>query len=412
MKVLYIHQHFGTPAGSTGTRSYEFARALISQGHKVTVVCGQYSASGLTLPYDERRRCAEGTVDGIHVIVFPLAYSNYAGLMGRALIFLRFAFRCIALALTLDFDLLFATSTPLTTAVPGLAMKLAGRDLPMIFEVRDLWPELPRALGLRNPLILLGMSALEWLAYSFSDAGVGLSGGIVEGMKRRASGLPVAMIPNGCDLELFVPRRRDGLELCGVEPADFVAVFTGVHGVANGLDALLAAAAELKSGGHHQIKLVLIGDGKEKPRLMREAKQRELDNCIFLPPMKKTALAGVTGSCDCGLMILANIPAFYRGTSPNKFFDYLAAGIPIVNNYPGWLAELIRDHDCGVVVPPDNPAELAAALVALSEDRQRRAAMGKNARRLAEASFDRKDLARQFVRLLERTRSDWNQAVI
>ena len=401
MRLLYFHQHFATPRGSTGTRSYEFARALVARGHQVTVICGAHQLSGVDLPYDVSRGWHRGDVDGIDVISLPLAYSNRDSLFRRGLAYVRFALRSVRLALTLDCDLVFATSTPITAVIPGLAAKWF-RGKPFVFEVRDLWPELPRALGLRNPFLLGGMSLLEFLGYRSSDACVGLSPGIVEGIRARADErLPIAMIPNGSDLEVFHPAKRTRLALPGIGPDDFVAGFTGAHGVANGLDALLDVAQELRRRGDRRVKLVFIGDGKEKERLAARATELGLTNCLFFPPVPKTELGAITASLDCGLMVLRDIPAFYRGTSPNKFFDYVAAGIPVINNYPGWLADLIGEHGCGIVVPPGDPAAFADALQRFAADGVTCRAMGAAARVLAEKEFARPLLAARFAATLE-----------
>jgi len=401
VRLLYFHQHFATPQGASGTRSYEFARALIVRGHQVTMICGAHKLSGLDLPYDAAKGWHRGEVDGIDVISLPLAYSNRDSLFRRGWTFLRFALRSVRLALELDCDLVFATSTPITAVIPGLAAKWL-RGKPFIFEVRDLWPELPRALGLRNPFVLGGMSLLEFLGYRSADACIGLSPGIVEGIRARADErLPVAMIPNGSDLELFHPSKRARLTLPGIGPDDFVAGFTGAHGPANGLDALLDVAVELKRRGDARVKLAFIGDGKEKERLAAKAVELGLTNCLFFPPVPKTELGAIIASLDCGLMVLRDVPAFYRGTSPNKFFDYLAAGIPVINNYPGWLAGLIMEHHCGIVVPPGNTSAFADALQSLAADSARRRTMGAAARLLAEREFARPRLATEFAQTLE-----------
>lgn len=405
MHVLYFHQHFTTPDGSGGTRSYELARALVAKGHRVTMVCGQSATGGLKLPWDAKARWHRGDVEGIDVIALPLAYSNRTGLAQRAWVFLRYAWRSVGLALRQDYDVLFATSTPLTAALPGIVMKLLRRKKPFVFEVRDLWPELPRALGMKNPLLLGGMSLLEWLGYRCADACIGLAPGIADGIRHRAPrGCRIATIPNGCDLDLFTPeKRRKPLDLPGIAAGDFVAGFTGAHGIANGLDAVLDAAAELHRRGRTDIKLVLIGDGNQKDRLVGRAKTEGLSNCLFFPPVKKTEIARITASFDCGLQILADIPAFYRGTSPNKFFDYISSGLPVINNYPGWLAELIQEHGCGKAVPPKDATALADALCALADNPEHCRVMGEAARRLAVEQFGRKELAQQFVEQLERT---------
>lgn len=146
-----------------------------------------------------------------------------------------------------------------------------------------------------------------------------------------------------------------------------------------------------------------MGDGKLKPALQERARVEKLDNVIFLPPVPKHRVAGLMAAADVGMQILANVPAFYYGTSPNKFFDYIAAGLPVLNNYPGWLADLIREHDCGFVVPPEDPVAFADALEQAAADQERLQEMGRRARQLAEKEFDRDKLAARFVRWLVET---------
>lgn len=401
MRVLYFHQHFTTPKGAWGIRSYAMARRLIEEGHQVTMVCGspERANTGLTGPY--RNGMRSGIVDGIEVIEFDLKYSNADGFVKRASTFLRFALRSIGLALSRDYDLVFATSTPLTAGIPGiLARWLRGKRF--VFEVRDLWPELPREMGvIKNPVVLGLMSLLEWGTYRSAHRLIGLSPGIVAGIERRGvDRRRIAMIPNGCDLDIFgesaAPWRPDG-----VTNSDLMAIFTGAHGIANGLDAVLDAAVELKRRRRDDIKLVLVGDGKLKPALQERARAEQLDNVVFLPPVPKHQVARLMAAADIGMQILANVPAFYYGTSPNKFFDYIAAGLPVLNNYPGWLADLIRQHDCGFVVPPEDPAAFADALEAAAADRERLKEMGRRARKLAESQFDRNVLSGKFVAWLQ-----------
>ncbi len=354
MKVLYFHQHFSTPSGATGTRSYEMAQKLLERGHEVTMVCGSYGAgkSGLDKPFI--RGVRKGQVDGIEVVELELPYSNNDGFGKRALTFLKFAFKSVGIALSYKYDLLFATTTPLTAGIPGIFAKLLKRKA-FVFEVRDLWPELPKAMGvITNPLVLTLMSWLEWASYRSADACIGLAPGIVEGIKKRGvAAEAVAMVPNGCDLQLFSKESRDiGWSPEGVNGNDLMAVFTGAHGIANGLDAVLDAAAELKRRNRKDIKIIFIGDGRLKPTLRERANKEELVNCIFLDPVPKTKLAGLLARADIGLMILANVKAFYYGTSPNKFFDYIASGKTVLNNFPGWLAGMIEDNQCGYAVPP------------------------------------------------------------
>ena len=179
-----------------------------------------------------------------------------------------------------------------------------------------------------------------------------------------------------------------------------MAVFTGAHGVANGLDAVLDAAMSLKAKGRNDIKLVFIGEGKLKQVLAIRAENEGLSNCIFLDGIPKKQLSGLLAQANIGLMILANVPAFYYGTSPNKFFDYIAAGLPVLNNYPGWLADLINQHGCGIVVKPDDPEAFADALIHGADNRHILKEMGRCARELAIKQFDRHILSDKFVDIL------------
>jgi glycosyltransferase involved in cell wall biosynthesis len=401
MKILYFHQYFNTPRAAGGTRSYEMARQLIARGHQVTMVCAKSGKGDLGLPGNQDDPVRKGVIDGIHVIQFNLEYNNYMSLPQRAWMFLRYAFNSVLLTLKLDYDLVFATSTPLTAGIPGIFARCFRRK-PFVFEVRDLWPELPKAMGVvKNPWVLAGMSLLEWLSYRAAVACIALSPGIKKGIERRSpKGRYVAMIPNGCDLELFRPGNRKDLDLPGVGPKDCVAIFTGAHGMANGLDAVLDAAHLLQERKRNDIKLVFIGDGKLKPHLKQRAQTEKLENCLFLDPIPKNQLNQLVSCCDVGMMILDNVPAFYYGTSPNKFFDYISAGLPVLNNYPGWLADMIEEHQCGIAVPPTNPEAFADALCKLADAPDLRQKHGENARRLAETSFSRKDLSNQFTDVL------------
>lgn len=396
MKILYFHQHFSTPKGSSGIRSYAMAQTLIKNGHQVTMVCGSFGAgqTGLAQPFVKGAR--RGVVDGIEIIEFELPYSNSMSFLQRVKIFFSFAFKSIKVALTEKYDVVFATTTPLTAGIPGIAAKWLKRK-PFVFEVRDLWPELPKAMGvIKNPVILSLMSMLEWVSYRSADRLIGLSPGIVQGItKRGVAPEKVALIPNGCDLNIFAG-EHESWRPAQVAESDLMAIFTGTHGLANGLDAVIAVATELKKRQRDDIKLVLVGDGMKKKGLQQQAKELELDNIVFHDPVNKEKLAGLMASADLGLQILANIPAFYYGTSPNKFFDYIAAGLPVLNNYPGWLAEMIEEKQCGFSVPPESPERFADALEKAADNREELKSMGVRAQELAREEFDRVKMSQQF----------------
>ena len=335
MHVIYIHQYFSTNTGSTGTRSYEMSKALIAAGHRVTMICGL--SDNAPPEFNQGRRVNEVEVDGIHVLCVGQPYSNRMGFYRRARAFGQFAREATRIGRTLKGDLVFATSTPLTVGLPG--MKIARKlDVPFVFEVRDLWPEIPIAIGMvRNPLLIWYLRRLERRIYRAADHIVALSPGMCDGI--GATGYPaeqVTMIPNIANLELFRPSDEPLTDARFGRAEEFRITYTGAHGLANGLDAVLDAAAEIRRRGEKNVRFVMIGRGGQRERLMARSRQEGLDELVtWLDPLPKNELARVLPRLNAGIMPLKNLPAFQYGTSPNKFFDYIASGLPVINNYPG-----------------------------------------------------------------------------
>ncbi len=402
MRIAYIHQHFSTKKGATGTRSYEMSQRLIRAGHDVTMICGVNQV--LTRDcFEVNDRVNKMDIDGIRVICIAEPYANEMSFTRRLVAFGRFAREATKILSRLELDLVFATSTPLTVGIPG--MKAARRlGVPFVFEVRDLWPELPIAMGIiKNPVLKWYTRRLEHRIYQAAQGIVALAPGIKEGICR--TGYPenqVAVIPNAADLDLFRPRDQRTSDPEFGKPEDLKLVFTGAHGLANGLDAVLDAAAELKRRGERGVRFIFIGHGSQRDRLMRRSQEEGLEELtVWKPSISKESLAQLLPQMDAGMMILKNIPAFYYGTSPNKFFDYIACGLPVLNNYPGWLANVITDNRCGMVAPADNAQAFVEAVLWLRDHPDERRAMGARSRELAERSFSRDQLAGEFVTFLE-----------
>jgi glycosyltransferase involved in cell wall biosynthesis len=400
VRILYLHQHFSTPGGATATRSFAMAEALAARGHAVTIACGQYAGAVTGLAGGFRRGRRTGPVAGFRVVEFAIPCGNHQRMAARAAAFLRFAARATALALAGRWDVLVASSTPLSVALPALAAHRLRR-LPFVFEIRDPWPELPRAMGIGSPPAWAAMDRLADAACRRAAAVVALSDGMAEtALAHGAAPATVRVLPNGSDLGLFGPQVAPWRPL-GLAPDAVLAVYAGAHGPANGLDQLLRAAALLRAGGAPLV-LLLAGDGAEKPRLMAAA--AGLDNIRFLDPLPKPRLAGLLAGSQIGVQCLAAVPAFAEWTAPNKLMDYLAAGLPVVANLGGRAARLLAGDGlgaCGIATPPGDAAALAAALAALAADPARRAAMGRAGRAQAEQRWDRRALARQFCDVVE-----------
>ncbi|GGG32693.1 glycosyltransferase WbuB [Caldovatus sediminis] len=401
MRVLYLHQHFSLPAGATATRAFAMARALLARGHAVTLACGRYAGAttGLeSLAFRGGRRT--GRVAGLDLVEFAIPCGNAQGIAARSAAFLAFAAAAAPLALRRSWDVVVASSTPLTVALPALlAARLRGT--PFVFEIRDPWPELPRALGGVPRPLLAAMEPLATAACRRAAAVVALSEGMAEtAIARGADPGRVAVVPNGCDLDLFGPQVAPWRPPEAAS-REVLAVYAGAHGRANGLDRLLDAAAWLQARGERHLRLVLAGEGAEKPALVARAAREGLGNVTFLDPLPKTRLAALLAGSQIGVQCLAPVPAFAEWTAPNKLMDYLAAGLPVVSNLPGRAARLLADGPCGVSVPPGDAAALGAALAALAADPERRRRLGAAARAQAVRRWDRRLLAERFCAVVE-----------
>jgi glycosyltransferase involved in cell wall biosynthesis len=399
LRILYLHQHFSTPEGSTATRAYNHAAALAEAGHAVTLACGRYDGASSGLSGAFRHGVRRGPVAGFEVVEFDIACGNAQRLPARSLAFLRFAAAASRLALRRRWDLLVASSTPPTVAIPALlARRLRGT--PFIFEIRDPWPELPAALSRRGGVpapLLAAIGRLSDAACRHAAAVVALTEGMARiALARGADPDRLRVLPQGADLALF----RPGAETWrppGIAAEEILAVYAGAHGKANGLDLLLDAAARLRGCG---IRLLLVGDGAEKPRLVARAAAEALP-VSFLDPMPKPRLAGLLAGAEIGLLCLAPVAEFAEWTAPNKLAEGLAAGLPMVANVPGRAARLLAEGGCGLAVPPDDPDTLAAALLALADDGPRRRIMARAARITAERHFDSRRIATRLVAMAE-----------
>ncbi len=408
MHIIYLHQYFVTRSGFTGTRSYEFSRRLIAAGHRVTMIkSGLHAVDGLDCP--PGREFALHHVDGIKVVAIAAGYANShhgTGMGGarRVLEFMKFARLATRVGRTLDKpDVVYATSTPLMIGLAG--RDIARRfDVPFVFEVRDVWPQALINTGtLKNPLAIWWLRRMERSLYRAATHVVALSPGMKDGV--MAGGAPsdkVTVITNSSDLDLFRPdldganaRKRLGLG------DRFAAVYFGAMGRANGLEYCIEAARILKERGRKDCCIVLHGSGGTEDALRQKVGEYALDNVIFSRSVPdKQAVAEMVAACHAGMTIYAATET-EQSWSPNKMFDTLAAGRPVLINVPGWLRETIEDGQAGVYVDPHKPEALAAAITRLADDAALRERMGRAARGLAEREFSRDALAGRLELVLK-----------
>lgn len=352
MKILYLHQYFATPESNAGTRSYEMAKRFIAKGHEVTFVT---TSAFLSLNYSFKTGWNELTIDGIRLYIYHLPYSNKDSFIKRIWKFISFSFLSTLKSLSIKADVVLATSTPLTIAIPGVIYSKIKKK-PMVFEVRDLWPELPIAVGaIKNPILIKLAQCLEMFAYKNATRLIGLSPGMCDGIiKQGISSNKVTLATNSCDTTLFDISKNIGIEY-KKEKLDFLngrklVVYTGTFGLINHVSYLPKLAAQMKSIDPN-ICFIAVGDGMEKEMVTNEAKGLGVldDNLFILSPVPKTEIVKLLSAADLSLSLFGPIEEMWHN-SANKLFDALASQTPIAINYGGWQKDFIEEYQCGLVL--------------------------------------------------------------
>lgn len=396
MIILYIHQYFKTPREPGGTRSYWFSKELVGRGHKVVMI----TSTNKYQPNPGRFN-----IDGIDVVYVRNEYSNYFSPIKKVKSFLNFMRLSIKAAMKeKNVDLVYATSTPLT--VGGIALWLKWRKgWRYIFEVRDLWPEFPIQIGaIKNSFLIWVLRKFEKLIYDKSEFVIVLSPGMEAGVLNvGTSQEKVCVIPNMSKPDEFYPREpnRDVIEQFGLDMTKFNVVHFGSMGVANGLDYIIEAALLAFKQGKYDINFVFLGDGATLPRLQQRVQEVRLKNVQFLGNHKMSIVSEVVNCCDASITSFLNIPILYTN-SPNKLFDSLSAGKPIIVNSAGWTKDLVEKENCGCYVDPQNPQDLVDKICAMKDNKNLLSEWSKNARRLSIDVFDKSKLSKQMADVVER----------
>lgn len=401
MKVIYLHQYFITDKGSGSARSFDIAKRLVEKGHFVTVICGRTDNNGLKNIKGLKLWQVE-YVNSIKVIVCNVKYSNYMGVFERMISFFLFSIlSTIRGLLELNSDVVFATSTPLTITIPGIIISLVKR-VRYVFEVRDLWPEdLVDAGRIRKKSIVYFIySFLEKISYELADRICVVSPGFYKRLiERNINPRKLVYLPLGADSELYKTGIiKPGFFLDNKIFSKVIVLYCGAHGDANGLEVLLDCAKYLEKDKN--IAIVLIGDGKKKPFLIKKKREMNLNNLFFLDPIPKYQIPSVISEADIGLLILREINR-PRWVMPNKLYDYMFCGKPIIINFSGTAADFIREYSIGVCARPNSAEELANAIRYLAYNEDIRKQYGTKAKKIAFELFDRKNIADQLEKILK-----------
>jgi len=395
MKIIYVHQHFRTLDMPGGTRSFEFARRMAQAGHNVHVVAGAPTNQA----HGRRLWSSEG-LDGFTVHWLNVGYRNEMSFWRRVLSFVMFATVATVRCLTLNHDVVFASSTPLTVAIPARVTSTLRRTR-YVLEVRDVWPELPIALGyLRSRHLIALASALERWAYVAATEVVVLSPAMGDSITRRFPQVKVKVAPNGCDLDLFQDASEAGKQLrrrtawLGDRP---LVVYAGTLGEANGVTFLLDVAFHL-ADMVPRAQFAVIGDGKERAALdARVADSSVLRGRVHvLGPVTKREVVGWIGAANlCTSLFIENVAL--GANSPNKVFDALAAGRACALNHGGWISDVVVASGAGFRVPPNDPEAAACRIASFLMDNLEQERIGQSAIKLGRDRFDREEIAQRVI---------------
>ncbi len=396
IKIIYLHQYFVTPDMAGGTRSYEMARRLVEAGHEVHMVTSWREPS-------TKQNWFATEISGIKVHWLPVQYKNSMSFRERIIAFIRFAISSAFKAASLRGDVIFATSTPLTIALPAIYASVLKR-IPMVFEVRDLWPEVPIAMGaLKNPIAIALARWLEKAAYKHSSAIIALAPGMKASICNQGIDSPkVYVIPNGCDFDIFNKQDIKPVTLPGLTDKSKAIVYLGAMGLANGVSYIPKLASEIcRHTCEESFKFFLIGDGAKRIEAEQLAESLGVLNksVFFIGQIPKYEVARWLAASDATIMTYDGPEVVFRDSVSNKFFDSLAARKPIIANFAGFSTLSAAEVGAGFIIDRD-PAIAARSLIELSKDTDVFVNAGAAAFDLAQQRFSRDHLAKQLEEVI------------
>lgn len=405
MHILLIHQAFASLDEPGGTRHYELARHLVRRGHQVTVIASPISyltgaPRNKKIPWISKQAINDPLLEGRFTILRCYTYpALHRSFIHRTLSFLSFMLSSFFVGMNVrKIDLVWGTSPPIFQGVTAWAIARL-KHARFVFEVRDLWPAFAIAVGvLKNNFLIRISELLEKFLYLHADLIMVNSPGFIQHTSQRGA-KHIALIPNGADTSMFHP-EQDGASFRHNHNLmnKYVVLYAGAHGLSNDLGIVLETAAILKS--QENVTFVLLGDGKDKPKLQKQAYALGLDNLKFVPPVPKEEMSVALAAADACIAILKPLE-LYKTVYPNKVFDYMAAGRPVILAIEGVIRDVLEHAKGGVPVPPGNPQEMAQAIRSLADQPEIGKEMGINARRYIEKHFDRVVIADKLEKLFQ-----------
>lgn len=393
MKILIFYQYFGTPKGKWSTRMYEMTKRWVAAGHQVTVVTSPYEKSDIrTDSFIDKQQ-----IDGINLIIINSADSNRDGIAKRIFNALVFSLMSCYYALTVKCDIVLASSGPITVGQPALLTKWVRRK-PMVFEVRDLWPEGAIELGkLNNKLLRKFAIWFEKLCYKNSTLIIPCSKGMEEGVLRKDPEAKTLVIPNASDVELFSNVTDEDKKMPEQYKGKKLFIYAGSLGLMDEVEQIIEG---MRLVTNPDVVWLIIGDGAERKYLESLVNKYNLRNIQFLGLIPKTEVIKWFSRVEASFVTFKDLPVLHT-SSPNKMFDSFAAGVPIIQSTKGWIKELVENTNCGINVNPAKPESFKEAIEKIAADESFRDELASNAKKLALNEFNRDILAQKYLVALE-----------
>lgn len=403
MKIAIVSHYFWPEPGAPSARLLEMGREWAARGHEVSVVTNfPNHPTGIVPDAYRGRSFMVEEVQGLRVVRCRTYATPNRGIAKRTLGHLVFMTQAVLQAAPQlrGCDVIVASSPTLFAVVAAWVLSLRLRA-PFVFEVRDLWPAIFVELGvIKSRFAIACLERLELFLYRRARAVVTVTRAFVADIARR--GIPAAklhVIPNGVDLEAFQPGAPDAALRERLAPGGaFVVLYCGAHGISHALARVLDAAARLRDDT--RIRFAFVGEGAEKESLVARARELRLESVAFHDSVPREEVPALYRAADVCLVPLRAVPLF-RSFIPSKMFEILACGRPVLASLEGEAAEILRESQAAIVVPPEDVDALVAALLRLAGEPALRSELAGHGRAYVAGHFDRRRLAHRYLELLD-----------
>ncbi len=409
MKILYISQYFPPEMGAPAARASELARHWAEAGHDVSVLTGFPNHPTGVVPPAWRLRLRHlvyreriGRVDVFRTWLWPLPNRKAHERMRNYVSF------CVSAALrgmTIPRpDVIIASSPQLLVGLSGWWISFA-RQIPFVFEVRDLWPESLIAVGVgdENSLLYHVLAGVAKFLYRKADRIVVVTPAFREHLLRRwrVPEEKIAVVENGVETDLFAPSTstaNDALRRDLGAQGKFLASYIGTMGNAHGLEALLDAAAQLQH--NTDVLFLLLGEGAEKERIKTLAQSRGLTNVRFLDQQPREKIPAYISASDACLVLLKKTDIF-KTVIPTKMLEFMSCARPVILGVDGQARQIMEEAGAGIVIEPENAEALVAAIGQLSANRQLGFELGQKGREHILKHFSRGSTSEKYIQVLQ-----------